>query len=212
MRGALSRFGHAPRPTSVLPFNSNIDEETKDALVAELGLALPKPPVVPKRKRLSTMLEAMEQGFQTVLFPKKVKTIDDYPPLAGGHCLELMRKLCNEGVDRIRIQDLLRKYDADDSGTMEEPEFKMLVLEMLQKTERAGFPEREEDLTALFQEFDDDGSGIISHKELTKKLRPISTLRNTFATAAWGGTLAPADATPTAASEGSCELTPVLPM
>ena len=60
-----------------------------------------------------------------------------------------------------RMMDLFRKWDSDDSGTVDQNEFRLAVQAMVPKAEDAV-------ILALFKEYDSDSSGDVSYKEYVK--------------------------------------------
>lgn len=60
-----------------------------------------------------------------------------------------------------RMMDLFQKWDSDDSGTVDQNEFRLAVQAMVPKAEDAV-------ILALFKEYDSDGSGDVSYKEYVK--------------------------------------------
>ena len=80
-------------------------------------------------------------------------------------CRGLMVLKCVTGSSAVRIIDLFREWDVDQSGDVTKKEFRkampMLGLKGVSK----------EEIDALFDSFDPDGSGSVEYKELNKLLR-----------------------------------------
>ena len=77
-------------------------------------------------------------------------------------------------ASRKRVLDMLREWDTDGNNTVDKKEFRKAVKAM-------GFDFcTKEDIDAVFNSLDDDGSGTLEFKELNGQLRPSTVARNRF--------------------------------
>merc|ERR1719291_1217697 len=79
---------------------------------------------------------------------------------------QLRAALCNNAV---RIIDLFRDWDDDESGTINKNEWRKAMGQFQ-------YDVPIEEIDALFDSFDPDGSGVIDYKELHKMLRGTTDL------------------------------------
>ena len=73
-----------------------------------------------------------------------------------------LREALNQNA--VRIIDLFRDWDDDQSGDVSKQEFRKAMAQL-------GFEKHVSEIDALFDSFDPDGSGLLSYRELNKLLR-----------------------------------------
>ena len=95
--------------------------------------------------------------------------VERVPPLAGGHGLSRLREFVKDSEIRVQLMNILRQYDDDDCKRIGVSGFKVLVSHMFQE-ERGKHKEGEGDFVAFFAEFDQDGTGSITHNALCRLL------------------------------------------
>jgi len=90
--------------------------------------------------------------------PKLVAHDDDGPPLTAADLKEKLRKNLE------RVIDSFRKFDKDNSGTIDIHEWTTALKRLFRKA-------KEDDLEALFLEFDSDGGGTVDYEEFACTLK-----------------------------------------
>ena len=65
-------------------------------------------------------------------------------------------------VKKDEVDAIMREYDRDDSGSIEYPEFREIMME------RMGYRNPQDELAKAFKIFDDDGSGVITVRNLRR--------------------------------------------
>ena len=70
-------------------------------------------------------------------------------------------------LEMMRVMDIFRQFDDDDSGVIDKTEFSKAIREM-------GCNASDKAITALFKSFDLDGSKVIEYQEMNKLLRRIN--------------------------------------
>lgn len=70
-------------------------------------------------------------------------------------------------VKKDEVDAIMREYDRDDSGSIEFPEFREIMME------RMGDRNPQDELAKAFKIFDDDGSGVITVRNLRRVAKEL---------------------------------------
>ena len=76
--------------------------------------------------------------------------------------LKVAMRALGFAVKKDEVDAIMREYDRDDSGSIEYPEFREIMME------RMGDRNHQDELAKAFKIFDDDGSGVITVRNLRR--------------------------------------------